>query len=217
LDQVIPLYASLSHRTVLRPAILPRTVVNLKTRFPLTREEAVYALETVLAFNGICVVEDGASFVQMVPMAQRGAVKAEAPKPEPAATLFDPDEAPSKGVSDPGRPLTKVERAKRELERLKQACYDFMHLPDPRERCPQRLLELYACLADKTAVLSKDHDGTPIWFQIQTPLSQSELLYAIETTFTLNHFLIIPMDGQHIGLDHIGELEKAREKPNANP
>jgi hypothetical protein len=212
LDQVLRLYASLSQRTVLRPAILPRTVVNLKTQFLLTREESVYALETVLALNGICVVEDGASFAQVVPMAQRAAVKPGAPKPEPAAALFYPDKAPSKGVPDSKTPLAKPERTAQELARLKQAFYDFMHAPDPRSRSPQRLLELYGCLADKKAVPSRDQDGTSLWFQIQTPLSKSELLYAIETTLTLNNFLIVPVDDQGIRLGHVGELEKGSEK-----
>jgi hypothetical protein len=200
LDQVLPLYASLSQRTVLRPAILPPAVVNLKTPFIMTREESVYALETVLALNGICVVEDGASFAQMVPMAQRAGVKAHAPKPEPAQRVFDPNKAPSKGVTDPKEPLTKVERTERELEGLKQGFYDFMHAPDPRRGSAQRLLELYARLADKTAAPSNDHDGAPIWFQIQTPLSKSELRYAIETTFDLNNLLIIPVDDRSIRL-----------------
>jgi len=43
-------------------------------------------------------------------------------------------------------------------------------------------------------------------------LSKSELLYAIETTLTLNNFLIVPVDDQGIRLGHVGELEKGSEK-----
>lgn len=84
LDQVLPMYAAISRRTVLRPAHLPQTVVRLKSTCPLNREETVYAMATVLALNGIAVVEDGERFVQVVPMAQRERLIAGAPKPEPA-------------------------------------------------------------------------------------------------------------------------------------
>ena len=39
-----------------------------------------------------------------------------------------------------------------------------------------------------------------IWFHVNTPLSKSELLYAIETTFALNGFAIIPADDHSIRL-----------------
>ena len=88
LNQVLPLYAALSQRTVLRPATLPAPTINLLTRNRLTRPEVVYAIATVLALNGICLVDDGAKFVQAVPTVQRAMVKTEAPKPEPGAELL---------------------------------------------------------------------------------------------------------------------------------
>ena len=75
-----------------------------------------------------------------------------------------------------------------------------MRLPDPAKRSARRLLTLYAVLAGKTAVQSKDFDGAAIWFHVETPLTKRELLYAIETTLALDSLMIVPVDDQHIRL-----------------
>jgi hypothetical protein len=72
----------------------------------------------------------------------------------------------------------------------------------------QRLLEFYADLAGKTAVPEPKYERASIWFHISTPLSKSDLLYAIETTFALNGFAIIPVDGQSIRLDRLSSTGK---------
>jgi hypothetical protein len=81
-------------------------------------------------------------------------------------------------------PQTKVER---DLERWRKAFFEFMRLNGTRSSSAQRLLELYAGLADKTAEPSAKYESSPIWFHVTKPLSKSELLYAIETTFALNN------------------------------
>ena len=80
LNQVLSIYAALSQRTVLRPITLPAPTVSLRTQCALTKEEVLYAFATVLALNGICMVDDGAKFVQVVPMWQRDQVKKARPK-----------------------------------------------------------------------------------------------------------------------------------------
>jgi hypothetical protein len=205
LNQVLSIYAAMSQRTILRPVTLPAPTVSLKSQCALSKEELLYAFETVLALNGICVVHDGAKFVQVVPMAERAQVETRAPKPEPGAKLFDPKKVPSIGVSGSPRPLTETERIEQEYERLRKAFYEFMHLPDPQKRPARRLLGLYADLAGKTAVPSPKFDGTGIWFHVDTPLSKNELLYAIETTFALHNLVIIPVDDRKIRLGHISE------------
>jgi len=208
LSQVLGIYAQMSQRTILRPITLPAPTFNLKTQSVLTKDEVLYAFETVLALNGICVVHDGAKFAQVVLMAQRAQVEMRAPKPEPGAKLFDPKKVPSVGVSTPLRPLTEVERIEREFERLRKAFYEFMHFPDPTKPPARRLLGLYADLAGKTAVSSKNLDGAGIWFHVETPLTKSELLYAIETTFTLHNLAIVPVDERKIRLGHISEVRR---------
>src|SRR6266850_5693754 len=56
-DMVLPMYASISRRTLLRPGVPPPALIHLKTTCPLTREEALYAIETVLALNGVALME----------------------------------------------------------------------------------------------------------------------------------------------------------------
>lgn len=209
LNHVFPVYAALSQRTILRPAMLPHIDVRLQNTCPLTHEELAYAMETVLALNGIAVVEDGERFAQVVPMPERAQLTVRAPKPEPDAKLLDPNKVPSTGYSDPIRLITDLER---NLQRLQKALYDFIHYKSPPDRSAERLLKFYASLADKTAQSSKEFDGRPIWFHTESPLSKSELLYAIETTFTLNHLTIINVDDQKIRLGHIGDPAKGSGK-----
>jgi hypothetical protein len=212
LGQVLSIYASMSQRTILRPATLPGPVVSLQSASALTRQEAVYAMATVFELNGISLVDDGEKFVQVLPMAQRATVKTNAPKPDPGAKLFDPKKVPAVGISrpaglpGPSKPLNDMERLEQEFERLRKAVYDFMHITGPNRHSPQRLLELYARLADKTAVASTNFDRVPIHFQVETPVTRSELLYAIETTLTLNNLAIIPVDDRRIRLGWIREV-----------
>ena len=217
LGQVLPIYAALSQGTILRPMTLPSPVVRLKSNCPLSLEEAVYAMSTILALNGIAVVEDGERFVQVVPMAQRAHVRTRAPKPEPGARLFDPKKVPSTGVTDFPRPLTEMERIEQEYERLRNEFYHFIHYKSPPERPAKRLLEFYASPAGKTAEASRNFDTLPIWFHIETPVSKTDLLYAIETTFALNNLAIMHLDGQRICVGHILEQGKGTGKQDANP
>lgn len=112
------------------------------------------------------------------------------------------------------RPVTKLEQ---DLNRWRKALYDFIHYKSPPDRPAQRLLELYATVAGKKAEPSKDFGGMRIWFHIETPLSKSELMYAIETTFILNNLAIIHVDDDKIRLGHITELGKGTGKRNAKP
>jgi hypothetical protein len=98
------------------------------------------------------------------------------------------------------------ERVEQELERLRKACYEFMHLPDPQKRPARRLLGLYADMAGKTPVPSPKFGGTSIWFHVQTPLTKSGLLYGIETTFALHNLAIIPVDDRNIRLGRFSEV-----------
>jgi general secretion pathway protein D len=65
-DQVLEVYAQLVGRTLLR-AGLPSAKIVLKTQTPLTKTEAIQALQAVLALNGISVVNVGEKFVKVLP------------------------------------------------------------------------------------------------------------------------------------------------------
>jgi len=73
LEQVLDVYASLVHRTILR-AQLPPVTINLKTETALTKTEAIQAFTSVLAMNGITLINVGDKFVKAVPTAVAQAV-----------------------------------------------------------------------------------------------------------------------------------------------
>jgi hypothetical protein len=185
LRQALAIYAEMKQRTILRPVTLPMPLVHLKNETPLTLKEVCYAMAKVFELNGICVVDDGTKFVQAVPMALRASVKTRAPRMEPGAELIGPEKVPSLGLPSAPGPQPETDR-----------------------NAPQRLLEFYADLVGKTAVPEPKYERASIWFHISTPLSKSELLYAIETTLALNGFAIIPVDDHSIRLDRLSSTGK---------
>src|SRR5260370_25872455 len=54
--QVLQIYAEMVNRTILRAASLPAAPIFLKTQTPLTKSEAIQALDAVLALNGIAMI-----------------------------------------------------------------------------------------------------------------------------------------------------------------
>ena len=69
-DQVLDFYGRLVDRQILRPAALPAPPITFNTSTPLTKQEAVQALEGALALNGITMVNVGDKFMKAVPGAQ---------------------------------------------------------------------------------------------------------------------------------------------------
>jgi general secretion pathway protein D len=70
LKDVLQIYSELVNRTVLRPANLGSPQITLKTQTPLTKKEAIMALDAVFALNGISMINIGDKFVKVVPQAQ---------------------------------------------------------------------------------------------------------------------------------------------------
>ena len=68
-NQVLEVYAQLVGRTLLR-AGLPQAQIILKTETPLTKSEAIQALQAVLALNSISLVNIGDKFVKVLPSDQ---------------------------------------------------------------------------------------------------------------------------------------------------
>ena len=85
--QVLKVYQELSGRTVVRASALPAVNISLQNETPLTRHEALQALDTVLAANGITMIPLGAKFVKAVPSAQ-------APSEAAPVIDFPPDQLP---------------------------------------------------------------------------------------------------------------------------
>ncbi len=70
LYQVLDFYAELVGRTIIRPASLPNSPISIKAQSDLTKLEAVQALDSVLALNGISIIPTGEKFLTVVPTAQ---------------------------------------------------------------------------------------------------------------------------------------------------
>jgi len=210
LNQVLEIYADMRQRTILRPVTLPAPSIRLRTLGGLSLAEGAYALETVLALNGISVVDDGPKFIQVVPTPQR--VVPHAPKPEPDARVFNPRRVPETGINRitvPPRPRNEVEQLEQAFERLRQAFYEYLNPAKPGRAPVERLLALYARLTDKTVVVtqrSSQFYGIPVRFQVTTPLTKAELIYAIETTFASNNLAIVPVGEDKVRVGHISEL-----------
>jgi general secretion pathway protein D len=75
LDQVLDFYALLVNRTILH-AVLPPTQITLKSQTDLTKREAVQAFESILAMNGLTLINVGDKFVKAVPTQLAGATGA---------------------------------------------------------------------------------------------------------------------------------------------
>jgi type II secretory pathway component GspD/PulD (secretin) len=85
--QVLKVYQELSGRTVVRASALPAVSISLQNETPLTRHEALQALDTVLAANGITMIPLGTKCVKAVPSAQ-------APSEAAPVIDFPPDQLP---------------------------------------------------------------------------------------------------------------------------
>lgn len=75
-NQVLVIYAKLVNRTILRAA-LPDAKIVLKTQTPLTKAEAIQALQAVLALNNISIVNVGEKFVKVLTSDQANSAGAE--------------------------------------------------------------------------------------------------------------------------------------------
>ncbi len=72
LEQILSQYSDLVGRTLLRGQGLPAAQITLKTHGDLTRSEAIMALETILAMNGVTFISIGEKFAKVVVEAQAG-------------------------------------------------------------------------------------------------------------------------------------------------
>lgn len=77
LESVLALLAQLTGRSIIRPQQLPVPEITFDSQGPLTREEMILALESLLSINGIGVTPVGEKFMNVVPV---GNVRTQAPE-----------------------------------------------------------------------------------------------------------------------------------------
>jgi general secretion pathway protein D len=67
IDSVLALLEKLTGRSVIRPQGLPAPLFNFTSQRPMTVDERVIAIESLLALNGVAVVPQGELFLKVVP------------------------------------------------------------------------------------------------------------------------------------------------------
>ena len=70
--QVLEVYQELTGRTVLKPNSLPATKITIRSQTPLTRAEAIHALDSILSMNQIAMTPQGEKFVKAQTAAEIG-------------------------------------------------------------------------------------------------------------------------------------------------
>jgi len=119
IEQVLNLYALLTGRSILRPTSLPAASITFRNEQELTREEAIQALDAVLALNGITMINVGDKFVSAVPSQQ-------ALQEGAAFSSVDPKELP-----EAGQFVTKVVTLKHALpSEVAQLLTGFAKMPN---------------------------------------------------------------------------------------
>ncbi len=119
LEQVLDIYQQHTEKTILRPSNLPNTTITLKTATPLTREEIVQALDSVLALNGITMIPRGEKFIVAV-------ATNEAQQQAAAPTDANAEELP-----EAGQYITKVVQVKYLIpSEIQPAIQPFSKAPD---------------------------------------------------------------------------------------
>jgi hypothetical protein len=186
LNTFLSVFTGVTRRTVLRPGTLPIVILSLKCTTPLTHEELNYAMGVVLSLSGFAVVEDGAKFAWVVPARSIAVVHANAPKPEPGAALIDPTNVP---VVKPPSPMMAASRPP-----------GASLPPTSAPATLDDLMTFYATQQGKTFQPSPQSANRSIIFEVRTPLTKAELLYAVETTMALNELVIAPVDDKTLRL-----------------
>jgi general secretion pathway protein D len=122
--QVLEVYQELTGRTVLRPNNLPQTKISIRSQTPLTRREAIAALDSILAMNQVAMIAQGDKFVKAVPEAQ--AVQQAAPF----------NELPSEAFEDTTRYVTEIVHLKNQVPR------DVVNALQPLAKMPQSIMAI---------------------------------------------------------------------------
>ena len=77
LAQVLSLLETFTGRSVIRPQALPTPTFTFDSHGPITKQQAILAIESLLSLNGIAIAPLGERFIKVVPI---GNVKTEAPE-----------------------------------------------------------------------------------------------------------------------------------------
>jgi len=174
----------------------------------------IHALTLLLALNGIAVIPDGEKFTQAVRLTQVSQVRTNAPKTGKGASLIDPKNIPvfthsTRGVPKvPPKPPTPVQQAVNTVEQVYTNARNRLLGPPASPPKPEvgDLVSFYARLTETKPIRSKAFDKSPILFEIKTPVTREELLYAIETTLAQSGLAIVRTNQNFVQVVAIQEL-----------
>lgn len=68
-DQVLVLLEQFTDKVILRQQNIPQTSINFNSRGPLSKQDAIMALESLLSLNGVAVIRLNEKFLKAVPAA----------------------------------------------------------------------------------------------------------------------------------------------------
>jgi hypothetical protein len=190
LNQFLDLYGMLINRNILRSMQFSSSTFKLRSQTSLTKNDAIYMSKILLALNGIASVEDGANFVQVVPLKQVANLKLQAPVRDPNEPLIDPEKIRTFGFGH---------------------LVSLASVQTSRQGAVNDLVAYYAELTGRISVTSKQVGGMPIVFRAQRPMTKPELLYALETSLSLNGLAIVEVNDQTIRAGYIQDRNQAKK------
>jgi hypothetical protein len=185
INEVLKIYAEYRKRNVLMPFTLNGSI-SLRTQTPVTIEEASYALNVVMALNGLAAVDDGEKFVQVVPVVQVNQLKLNAPEPEKNAALIAPESVP----------------------KFSPQIISAVRLPGSlQQHSPSSTLDdlanYYARLSASKYIPDPMYGKWPAMLRITVPVTKPELQYAIETTLRFMGLAITKTNDETLTIQRI--------------
>jgi hypothetical protein len=191
----------------------------LTVQKPLSKEEIAYAMKVALLLNHFALIVDGDKFLQAVPAGNASQVRAHAPKQERGVKLIAVNEIPvfRPGIRGGGplfpKPITQPTVGERIGEVATNVRNAMLGPPPPAPLPPpptvKSLTEYYARLAGKELQIAPQFESRNIIFEVKTPLTKAEVLYAIEATLALEGLAIIPVDDKTVRVGKLSELPNA--------
>jgi len=182
---VLDFYSDLTGRVVLRSQSLPiTTFISLKSRGPLTKTDAITALESVMALNGIVVIPTGDKFVFVV---VEGLFESAA---KVAEKLLQALAQPAAANAPEMIPVI-----------------NFSNLPLP-QACA-----FYAELAGKKLDETQKIPNIFISFKSGFPITKAEAIAALDAVFGLNGVEVVPEGENRLRVLINGQPAPKRDTP----
>jgi hypothetical protein len=169
-EEVLKIYANLTHRTVLRPTFLPPLAESVLSQIPTDTNAAVVFIEKELTNIEVDVVRDGEWFVRVLPAGW---------KASPMGPLLDRIRPP------PPRDA----QASDELVPAGMMNFQGAMFED--------IIMIYSSFRGRTVLRPAAPFVQEGVFRTETPLTRQEIIYGMTVLMTLNGLVVVD-DGEHL-------------------